>query len=119
MVNYVQKFAPNLADVANPLRDLIKKDNEFLWEEEVRGKCLEDEKQVLTKAPVRKFFDPQKKTALQCDASMRGLGACLLQDGHPVAYASRALTAAETNYAHIEKELLSIVFSVDRFESYV
>ena len=92
MVNYVQKFAPNLADVAKPLRDLVKKDNEFLWEEEVHGKCLEDVKQVLTKVPVRKFFDPQKKTALQSDASMSVLGACLLQDGHPVAYASRALT---------------------------
>ena len=97
----------------------MKNDNEFLWEEEVHGKCLEDVKQVLTQAPVLKFFDPQKKTVLQCDASMSGLGACLLQDGHPVAYASRALTPAETNYAQIEKELLSIVFGVERFESYV
>lgn len=119
MVNYVQKFAPNLADVAKPLRDLVKKDNEFLWEEDVHGKCLEDVKRVLTQAPVLKFFDPQKKTVLQCDASMSGLGACLLQDGHPIAYASRALTPAETNYAQIEKELLSIVFGVERFESYV
>lgn len=97
----------------------MKNDNEFLWEEEVHGKCLEDVKQVLTQAPVLKFFDPQKKTVLQCDASMSGLGACLLQDGHIVAYASRALTPAETNYAQIEKELLSIVFGVERFESYV
>ena len=119
MVNYVQKFAPNLADLAKPLRDLVKNDNEFLWEEEVHEKCLEDVKQVLTQAPVLKFFDPQKKTVLQCDASMSSLGACLLQDGHPVAYASRALTPAETNYAQIEKELLSIVFGVEWFESYV
>lgn len=55
------------------------------------------------------------KTVLQCDASVSGLGACLLQDGHPIAYASRALTPAETNFAQIEKELLSIVFGVERF----
>ena len=114
-----RSLPPNLADVAKPLRDLVKNDNEFLWEEEVHGKCLEDVKQVLTQAPVLKFFDPPKKTVLQCDASMSGLGACLLQDGHPVAYASRALTPAETNYAQIEKELMSIVFGVERFESYV
>ena len=62
-------------------------------------------KQVLTQAPVLKFFDPQKKTVLQCDASMSGLGACLMQEEHPVAYVSRAVTLTETNYAQIEKEL--------------
>ena len=42
----------------------------------------------------------------------------LLQDGKPIAYASRALTYTETNYAQIEKELLSIVFWVERFHQY-
>jgi len=76
-------------------------------------------KQVLTQAPVLNFFDPQEKTLLQCDASMSGLGACLMQDGYPVAYASRALTPTETNYAQIEKELLAMVFGVERFKGYV
>ena len=119
MINYMQKFAPNLADLAKPLRELVKKDNEFVWDKEVHGQCLDDVKQVLTQAPVLKFFDPQKKTVLQCDTSMSGLGACLMQDGHPVAYASRALTLTETHYAQIEKELLAIVFGVERFEGYV
>ena len=117
MVNYVQKFAPNLADLAKPLRELVKKQNEFVWEEGVHGKCLEQVKQVLTLAPVLKFFDPQKKTILQCDASMSGLGACLLQEGHPVAYASRAHTPTETNYAQIENELLPIAFGVERLRA--
>lgn len=95
MVNYVQKFAPNLAGLAKPLRDLVKKDNEFIWEEEVHGKCLEQVKQVLTQAPILKFFDPQKNTVLQCDASMSG------PVEHVVAYASRALTPTKTNYAQI------------------
>ena len=114
-----QKFAPDLADLVKPLRDLVKKENEFVWELEVHGKCLEKLKNVLTEAPVLKFFNSQKKTVLQCDASLGGLGACLLEDGHPVVYVSRALTASEINYAQIEKELLSIVFGVERFASYV
>ena len=45
---------------------------------------------------------------------MSGLGACLLQEGHLVAYASRTPTPTEINYAQIEKELLSVVFGVER-----
>ena len=55
---------------------------------------------------------------LQCDASQSGLGAALLQNGQPVAYASRALTDTETRYAQIEKELLAIVFGCEHFEAY-
>ena len=56
---------------------------------------------------------------LQCDASQVGLGAALLQNGQPVAYASRAISDGETRYAQIENEVLAIVFACERFESYV
>ena len=44
---------------------------------------------------------------------MHGLGACLTQDGHPVAYASMSLTPTEVQYAQIEKELLAIVLAME------
>ena len=47
------------------------------------------------------------------------VGACLIQDGQPVAYASRSLTDTEVNYAQIENELLAIVFGMERFETYI
>ena len=55
---------------------------------------------------------------LQCDAPDTGLGATLLQNGQPVAYASRSLTDIECNYAQIEKELLAIVFGAEKFNQY-
>ena len=42
-----------------------------------------------------------------------------MQDGRPIAYALRSMTETETNYAQIEKEMLAIVFGVERFEQYV
>ena len=68
--------------------------------------------------PVLRYFDPTVPITLQCDASSTGLGAVLLQQDQPVAYASRALTATEVNYAQIEKELLAILFGLERFHHY-
>jgi hypothetical protein len=42
-----------------------------------------------------------------------------MQDGHPITYASRSLTQTECSYAQIEKELLAIVFAMERFENYI
>ena len=66
-----------------------------------------------------RYYNLADEVTIQCDASQSGLGAALMQNGQPVAYASRALTPPETRYAQIEKELLAIVFACDRFEAYI
>ena len=48
MVNYVQKFVPRLAEMSTPLRELTKKDNEFIWEEHIHGKALDQVRKVLS-----------------------------------------------------------------------
>ena len=119
MINYVQKFSPGLSELTAPIRDLLKSENQFMWDKDVHGKCLLKIKEVLISTPVLKYFDPDKNTVVQCDASESGLGACIMQDGHPITYASRSLTQTECSYAQIEKELLAIVFAMERFENYV
>jgi len=74
---------------------------------------------MVTRTPVLRYYNLEEEVTLQCDASQSGLGATLMQNGQPVTYASRALTPAETRYAQIEKELLSIVFACDCFDAYV
>ena len=56
---------------------------------------------------------------MQVDASIKGLGAMLQQDGKPVAYASKTLSGTEKRYACIERELLAIVYAVQRFHTYL
>ena len=74
---------------------------------------------MITKAPVLKFYDVHDEATIQCDASEKGLGATLLQQGQPVAFVSHSLTKAEQNYAQIEKECLAIVFACERFNQYI
>ena len=65
-----------------------------------------------------RYFDPKDETTIQCDASQIGLGAVLMQSGQPLAYTSKTLTNTEQQYAHIEKELLAIVFGMKKFNTY-
>ena len=74
---------------------------------------------MATEAPVLAYYDPSKELIIECDASQSGLGTVLLQEGRPIAYASRALTPTESRYAQIEKETLAVVFSLEKFHQYV
>ena len=82
------------------------------------GNALDEIKRLVTSEPVLKYYDPKLEFTLQSDASETGLGAAILQDNQPIAYASRALTDIETRYAQIEKELLSVVFDQQKFHQY-
>ena len=77
MVNYLANFMPKLSDVMEPIRRLTKKDAEWIWTEEHELAYLEI-KNLVTKAPVLSYFDPNKQLQIQCDASQSGLGAVLL-----------------------------------------
>ncbi|XP_025270352.1 uncharacterized protein K02A2.6-like [Camponotus floridanus] len=118
MFNYMSKFIPNYSAICAPLRDLLKIDNEFVWTDSQR-KAFQLLKKLITQAPVLGYYDPNKKLTLSVDASSIGLGATLIQEGQPIAYASRALTEVQTRYSQIEKELLAICFGVERFRQYI
>ena len=118
MVQYLSKFLPHLSDMTKPLRDLLQKETEWCWEES-QEMALRKIKDAVCTTPVLRYYSLDEEVTLQCDASQFGLGAVLLQNGQPVAFASRTLTSAETRYAQIEKELLAIVFACEHFYLYV
>ena len=104
--------------MTKPLRDLTQKINAWIWDHP-QEKALETLKAAVASTPVLRYYNLDEEVMFQCDASQCGLGTVLMQKGQPVAYASRALTAAETRYVQIEKELLAIVFGCDHFEAYI
>ena len=105
--NYLSKVLPQLSDALEPLRKLTSPDVEWFWTD-IHDSAVQQVKLLITKAPDLKFFDSTESLTLQCDASDKELDAILLQKGQPIAYASRALTDAESRYAQIEKELLAV-----------
>ena len=109
MATYLAKFIPNFSQLASPLRVLLEKNTAWHWDKPQQD-SFEKLKVIITNAPVLKYYDVTKDVTIQVDASPNGLGAVLLQDEHPVAYASQSLTQSEQNYAQIEKEMLAITF---------
>ena len=113
-VNYLSKFLPKLSEVAQPLRDLTAKEAKFIWSTQ-HAKSFKEIRELVVEHPVLKYYDPSEEATIQCDASEVGLGAALMQNGQPVAFASRTLSQTERQYAQIEKECLAIVFACDKF----
>ena len=118
MVNYVSKFIPNMSDLTSPLRQLLHQDVEWHWEGQ-HETGFEKVKKALARSPVLGYYDAKKELTLQVDASSTGLGAALIQEGQPIAYASKALPPTQQNYAQIEKELLAVVFWCVKFGEYI
>ena len=93
MVNYMGTFIPNLSHHTEPLRSMLKQDNVFTWDE-VKTRSFQQIKSLILKAnetPLR-YYDRLKPVTVQADASLRGLGTCLVQDNQPIAFASKSLT---------------------------
>ena len=120
MVTYMGNFVPHLSHHTEPLRAMLKQEAVFAWDE-MANASFQKIKDLIAKSATKslRYYDRRKPVTVQADASQRGLGACLLQDGQPIAYASKSLTDTETRYANIERELLAIVFACQRFNTYV
>ena len=65
------------------------------------------------------YFNTSAETTLQTDASKKGLGACLIQNGKVVCYASRALTKTEQNYQNLEREALGTIWGMEKFHYFL
>ena len=90
MVNYLKKFSPVLSELSEPFRRLCKSGVKWAWESEQQN-AFEAIKQVITALPVL---------------------------SKPFMYVSRASTKTEQRYSNIERELLAIVFALERLNHY-
>ena len=87
LAGYYRRFIQNFSKIAQPMTELLKKDTKFKWTEECEASFQELKKRLVT-APVLILLDIRKDFQVYCDASCRGLGGVLMQDGRVVSYAS-------------------------------
>ena len=124
MVNHMGTFIPNLSHHTELLWAMLKKDNVFHWEEQ-QTRSFQQVKTLIAKAntTLLRYYDRNLPVTVQVDASLRGLGACLIQkhngEDQPIAFASKSLTDMETRYANIDRELLAIIFACQCFSTYL
>ena len=113
VVNYLATFLPMLSDVMEPIRQLARKN--VPWNVSKREeRALEKMTILVSEAPVLCYYEHAKAITVQCDASQTGLA--ILQDGQPLAFASRELTDTGARYSQIEKEMLAVVWSLAKIQ---
>ena len=76
-------------------------------------------KKEIARAPVLTYYNPRKQTILQADISIKGLGACLLQDEKPVYFPSKALTETQKGYVATEIESLAVAWAMEKFHHFL
>ena len=123
MLNYYQKFLPNLSSVLAPLHRLLNSRTHWHWGKD-QQQAFEQSKTFLKSLRPLVHYDNKKELILACDASRNGLGAVLshkIEDGseHPISFASRTLTKAERNYSNLEREALVVIFGMKKFHQYI
>ena len=118
MITYLASFIPCLSEHTTPLRRLLQKDVLYDWQHEHK-QAFQKLKQLINNANKLQYFNPQRPSIVQVDASQYALGAALIQDNQVIAYASKSLTTTESRYANIEREMLACVFGAERFHTYL
>ncbi|KAJ9542442.1 hypothetical protein OSB04_028948 [Centaurea solstitialis] len=119
---FYRRFIQDFSKISRPLTKLLEKDAPFIFDE----KCIsafETLKRHLTNAPIMVPPDWDQPFEIMCDASDYAVGAVLGQRKNnyfqPICYASRTLNDAQENYTTTEKELLAVVFAIEKFRSYL
>ncbi|TQE12665.1 hypothetical protein C1H46_001685 [Malus baccata] len=117
LTGYYRKFVKHYGILAKPLTNMLKQDN-FAWSPD-SVLAFNALKQVLSSTPVLALPNFSKQFVVETDASGTGIGAVLSQEGHPIAYLSKALSSRNMSLSTYDKEMLAIVFAVQHWRPYL
>lgn len=118
MAGYYRKYVKNFGIISKPLTNLLKKGEIYIWTSKA-ATSFDTLKNALMTVPVLALPDFSKPFELETDASDKGIGAVLQQEGHPIAFVSRALGPKAQGLSTYEKECFAILLAVDYWRPYL
>ena len=118
LATYFRRFIQGFSALARPLHELTKQKEVWRWDA-LRQAAFDGLKEALCNAPVLAMRDWTLPVEVICDASVHGVGAVLMQEGHPIAFESQRFNDAAYNYDTGEQEMLAVVHALRKFRCYV
>ena len=101
-----------------PLSNLLRKNTPWEWTDAC-AHAFQGVKHALIHAPVLSLPDPEQPFEVITDACKTGIGAVLLQQGKPIAFAGKKLSDAETRYTVTDQELLGLKYALTQWRCYL
>jgi hypothetical protein len=118
LAGYYRKFVKHFGIIARPLSNLLKKNTMFIWTSE-HDAAFSALKASLSTTLVLALPDFSQPFALETDACDNGVGAVLMQQGHPLAFISKALGPKNKRLSTYEKEYLAILVAIYQWRHYL
>lgn len=118
LAGYYRKFVRHFAIISKPLTNLLKKHVLFIWTAD-HAAAFQTLKEALCRSPVLALPNFDCPFCIETDASDAGVGAVLMQDGHPLAYLSKALGPKSRGLSTYEKEYMAILLVIQAWRSYL
>jgi predicted alpha/beta hydrolase len=114
LAGYYRKFVRNYASISKPLTALLTKFTPYIWTP-ATDLAFRTLKEALVSAPVLALPDFAAQFTIETDACEYGIGAVLLQKGHPLAFVSKSLGPRNRGLSTYEKEYMAILLAVQQW----
>ena len=118
MACYYRKFVRHFGLLSKPLTNLLRKGELYVWTQDHQN-SFETLKKALITSPVLALPNFTKAFTIETDASDKGIGVVLQQDGHPIAFISKALGPKAQGLSTYEKECMAILLAMDYWRPYL